>query len=474
MKLRKKVLAKALALFLIVLFVMSIAMQAPFVDAKRFSHPSPTATPTPTPTLTPTATPTTSTFGYSTVGSYIDRTPALNKDSSRYQAPATGTITSISMYFLNSSAQVSFGVYSDVNGAPATLLGQSSYVSTVANSWVSASLSVPITAGSNYWLTVISTSTVYWTCDIGGSSGNGLETNPTLSLNYGSFTSWGTTQFSMYATYVTGDPAPTPSPTPTVTPTPTPKPTATPTPTPTPTPTATPTPKPTVTPTPTPTTVTTTKPVWSTNAEISSMSQLGIQSAVHGDSGSDTVTIATAPGGSSPSGTKAFQMVSTDGRCEFQFYPGSLIQNDFYYSFWIYVPSSMGLPSSGQWLVLFQIEGTANSRYEPIGKISINSWDKPSVTLYWENTNAVQTELSNSGVALPRDQWVHFEWYTHIGTNGELACWMNGQKLWDVTGVDTSALHASTMYFMNDLYGMPGTVYVDNMALYNVNMNGKV
>jgi hypothetical protein len=49
---------------------------------------------------------------------------------------------------------------------------------------------------------------------------------------------------------------------------------------------------------------------------------------------------------------------------------------------------------------------------------------------------------------------------------------MNGAKILDASGVDTSGLIQSTLYFMLDLYGMNGTYYVDDLALYNVNMNG--
>jgi hypothetical protein len=131
----------------------------------------------------------------------------------------------------------------------------------------------------------------------------------------------------------------------------------------------------------------------------------------------------------------------------------------------------MGLPSGSDWLVLFQIEGSLTSGYYPIGKLNI--LQNGVMTLVWQTTGGGGNQIANSGHVLPRDQWVHFEWYTHIGTNGEFALWMNGVKQWDVTGVDTSGLTQSTMYFTNDLYGMNGSYYVDDMALYNVNMNGK-
>jgi hypothetical protein len=466
-------LKKPTVLFISAVFIISmIAILAqPAIQVSAARTPSPTAAPT-------------STFGYTTIGSSTDRTPVGDKDSCRYQAPKTGTMTSISMYIQTANADVSFGVYSDLNGKPNQLLGQSNYVKTTGNSWTTAPISIPIVAGQYYWLTIIAKSEVNWNVDTGTSAnaaGNGKDIT-TLSSSYGTYTYWGYNKFSMYATFTTSStptpttvPTPTPTITPTTTPTATPTPTVTPRPTTTPTATPTPTvtPRPTTTPTatPTPTSVPSNSPVWSSNAEISSISQLGIQSGTHGNgSPNDQITVTTSQ---AHSGTRSIQQTTDDARIELCMYPGSLIQNDFYFSYWAYIPSSIGLPSSGQWLVLFQIEGSNLPGWYPIGKISINSWDKPSITLYWQDVNGAQTELVNTGVALPRDQWIHFEWYTKISTSGELACWMNGQQLWDVKNIDTSALKTSTLYFMTDLYGMNGTTYIDDLALYNVNMNGK-
>jgi len=110
---------------------------------------------------------TNNTFGYTEVGEYTDRTPAGHKDSSRYQAPENGIITSISMYIQTGNAQIRYGVYSDSNGKPDKLLGQSDMVTTTANRWVSAPLSVPIVAGQYYWLTITANSMVYWNCGFG-------------------------------------------------------------------------------------------------------------------------------------------------------------------------------------------------------------------------------------------------------------------------------------------------------------------
>jgi hypothetical protein len=487
---------------------VSASLQANIVDARRYSSP------TPSPSIISTAT-----FGYATIGSYTDRTPIGDKDSCRYQAPKSGTLSSISMYIQTANAVVRFGVYSDLNGQPNQLLAQSGLVTTSGNSWTSAPISVPVVAGQNYWLTIVSNSLVNWNYDFGALAGNGREASTTLSANYGTFTSWGTAKYSIYATYSTStsDPTPTPiltaspspsptstptqipvttaSPTSTPNPTPTTKPTNAPTPTPTPdtpsptpaatskpssTPTATPsstaTPKPTTTPTatpsptltPSPTASPTATPVWSNGAEISSLSQLGMSYYIDTNGGSsDSVTITNEM---AHSGTRSFKLTDSSTRVELDLYPGSMIQNDFYISFWVYVPSTFKV---GSYFTLFQLEGSILPNYEPIWAIMINPPNSNHIVLYGRDNNGNQ--LGNGGVqadsqmTLPRDQWVHIEYYTHIGTNGNIQAWMNGVQLWNVN-CDTSGLKQSQMYFEPMIYGSSGTIYVDDMQLYNKNI----
>ena len=139
--------------------------------------------------------------------------------------------------------------------------------------------------------------------------------------------------------------------------------------------------------------------------------------------------------------------------------------------------------SFGAWLALFQIEGTYSSGWYPIYKLGVDSnWkfqlqgqDLNGVGLGGgQSWNQVMVQTTTS---VPKDQWFHVEWYTHIGTDGKLAVWINGVKLWDVNA-DTSSLtvggqnSAYKWYVMPDLYGTNGQLWVDDMAIYNVNMNG--
>ncbi len=191
--------------------------------------PAPTPNPTVVPTVSPAPTP--NTFGYVQVGQNTDLLIPGYKDSCRYQASASGTINSISMYIQTANAQVRFGVYSDQNGKPSQLLAQSNQVTTVANQWAVASLTASIVAGQYYWLTVTSNAPVryYYTFVSGGSSGYAIEPTTTMSPNYGTFTAHTAVKYSIYATYISLTSEPSPVPQPTVTPMPTPSPTATPT-----------------------------------------------------------------------------------------------------------------------------------------------------------------------------------------------------------------------------------------------------
>jgi hypothetical protein len=429
----------------------TFSMYATYTSTEA-STPTTTPTPTVTPTPTPTSTPqqNAAKFGYTTVGQYTDRTPLNNKDSCRYQATQSGTMTSVSMYIQTGNAQVRYAVYSDNNGQPGQLLGQTGLVNTAANSWVTAPISVPITAGQYYWLTVMATSMVNFNYDFGQSTlaGNGVESTTTYSNSYGAFTLWGGATFSMYATYTpSGNTQPvTPTPTPTATPTPTPTPTTTPS---------------------NPTTSAT--PVWSNGAEISSLSQLGMNYYVEQGGSGDSVQITSAM---AHSGSRSFQLTTYNGRIELDLYPGSQIQNDIYVSFYAYVPSSFQI---GSYLTIFQLEGSILPNYEPIWAFMIRPDNSNHIILYGRDNNG--DKLGNdgvqadSGVSFPRDQWVHVEYYTHIASNGRIEAWMNGAKLWDVS-CDTSGLKLTPMYFSPMVYGSSGTIYVDDIAMYNTNIRG--
>jgi hypothetical protein len=187
-------------------------------------------------TFAATAYSTNATFGSTTVGACILKLTLGQKVSCSFQAPQTGTITSVSIYAeaLQANSQVLLGVYSNLNGQPDQLIAKSSRV-TVGNgyAWVTASLAATISAGQTYWLTMLPTSTVYCKYSTSGVSEMGFgKDGTTLSTSFGLFERWQAAQMSIYATYTaTTSTSATPSPTPIPTPPP-----STPTPTPSPTP----------------------------------------------------------------------------------------------------------------------------------------------------------------------------------------------------------------------------------------------
>jgi hypothetical protein len=101
---------------------------------------------------------------------------------------------------------------------------------------------------------------------------------------------------------------------------------------------------------------------------------------------------------------------------------------------------------AGEYFVAFQLEGDIQPYYSPIfglmcdgaeapGKITIVGRDITGAKIMgFTNTPGV---LNFAGQSIPRDQWVHFEWYTHIASNGSIKAWMNGVLISDVSNVDT-------------------------------------
>ena len=226
--------------------------------------PSPTPTPTPVPTSTPTSkptstpTPTSSTFGDTAVGSLTNYF-GTDKDASRFQLTQSGQVQSISTYFTTTGFSAKAAIYTDNNGAPNTLIAQSSSQTVTTTGWNTFTLPQSTLTTGYYWLCIISSSSSA-TGTMSSTTANTHAWKTTTYSNeytstFGNPTGYEQTTTSIYATYT-----PTPIPTPTITPTPTPSSSPTPSPSPTLTPTPTPTTKPTPTPTTKPTPTPTTKP----------------------------------------------------------------------------------------------------------------------------------------------------------------------------------------------------------------------
>lgn len=173
----------------------------------------PTATPIPTSTPTPTQIPSqTFTFGYQTVGNFIDTRDNNFIDGSRFETgTAKGTLKSITVYIGSVQNfpynQYQVAIYTDNSGVPGTLLAKSVSGILKPNSWNTLTLSATLSANTYYWLMYNTNAT--------NNSLNGLRLGITTtamgaySASSVSFGTWPTTftsrrdgyEYSMYATY---------------------------------------------------------------------------------------------------------------------------------------------------------------------------------------------------------------------------------------------------------------------------------
>ena len=205
---------------------------------------TPTSTPisviTPTPTATPTPTLPPTTFGNTAVG-ILNNYFGTDKDASRFQLTQSGQVQSISTYFTTTGFSAKAAIYTDNNGAPNTLIAQSSSQTVTTTGWNTFTLPQSTLTTGYYWLCIISSSSSA-TGTMSSTTANTHAWKTTTYSNeytstFGTPTGYETTTTSIYATYIpTSTTTPTSTPTPTIAPTPTPTPIQTPSPTPTPTP----------------------------------------------------------------------------------------------------------------------------------------------------------------------------------------------------------------------------------------------
>jgi subtilisin family serine protease len=123
------------------------------------------ATSAPTPTIQAAAT--SATFGTTTVGGSSDPMLADRKRVNRYQLPAAGSATKLTIYLQpagTSGSQAITGIlYADNSGSPGALLGkttQLTFASTQAGGWYDLPFASPVALpAGNYWIGMISGST---------------------------------------------------------------------------------------------------------------------------------------------------------------------------------------------------------------------------------------------------------------------------------------------------------------------------
>lgn len=98
-------------------------------------------------------------LGDSTVEGSSDYNPPALADAFPSVAGATTTVGSITVYvdYGSTSTRLFAGIYANKSGKPGTLLGQGSVLNPTEDSWVTVPIpSVQVTAGSTYWIAILS------------------------------------------------------------------------------------------------------------------------------------------------------------------------------------------------------------------------------------------------------------------------------------------------------------------------------
>jgi hypothetical protein len=162
----------------------------------------------------------TSTFGSTTVGSLYNAI-STDKDGARYQLTESGTVQSITQYFVTTGFQAKAAIYTDSNGVPGNLVVQSASETVSSTGWHTFTISSTALSAGYYWLTVL--------CSSGSAAGR-MSASSTVQHVYRScqYSSEFSSTFgnvntektapSIYATYTTST-VTTPTPTTTTTPT---------------------------------------------------------------------------------------------------------------------------------------------------------------------------------------------------------------------------------------------------------------
>jgi hypothetical protein len=123
-----------------------------------------------TATLTTTSAIQPAVFGKTTIGATTNSVPVGYAFACRFQAPKNGTATLISAYIHGryQSGRVEVMIYSDVNGAPGSLLFQSAEITLSSSwSWHNFTVNYNLEAGKYYWLAVFASVELQFRSDVG-------------------------------------------------------------------------------------------------------------------------------------------------------------------------------------------------------------------------------------------------------------------------------------------------------------------
>ena len=162
------------------------------------------------------ATASTATFGNTAIGSQANYF-GTDKDASRFQLTQNGQVQSITTYFTSTGFSAKAAIYTDNNGAPNTLIAQSSSQSVTTTGWTTFTVTQSALTPGYYWLCVISSSSSATGTMTSSSSSNTHAWKNTVYANeytstFGTPTGYEQTTTSIYATYTPTTTTPTPTP----------------------------------------------------------------------------------------------------------------------------------------------------------------------------------------------------------------------------------------------------------------------
>ncbi len=153
-------------------------------------------------------------IGHDTIGASTDSSNANFINTTRYTAPQTGSITSISVYVsspisTSPNNQFQVAIYANNSGTPGSLIAQSQSGTLTGNTWNTLPVTATLQSGTDYWLAYntnaansSSNNTTYDT----GSSGQTTwraQTFGTWPNPFGTPAGSSNTQTSIYASYAT-------------------------------------------------------------------------------------------------------------------------------------------------------------------------------------------------------------------------------------------------------------------------------
>jgi hypothetical protein len=154
-------------------------------------------------------------LGNQTIGANVDNNSAGSAEAFQASASASGSVASLTLFVDGSSSATTaiIGLYTDSSGQPGSLLTSGTITSPIAGAWNTVNVpSAAVTAGSNYWISVLSpvgTGTLYFRdTPTGTTSENSSQTTlGSLPSTWSPGAKWGNSPISAYATLAATGPA---------------------------------------------------------------------------------------------------------------------------------------------------------------------------------------------------------------------------------------------------------------------------